>query len=66
MESPPIDDCGFILTVHVSPYISNTHNSVSEISRTRSELINLWNKLTDYYLPYEGDKEFTEIVVFPP
>ena len=33
---------------------------------TRSELINLWNELTDYYLPYEGDKEFTEIVVFPP
>ena len=26
---------------------------------TRSELINLWNELTDYYLPYEGDKEFT-------
>ena len=33
---------------------------------TRSELVNLWNELTDYYLPYEGDKEFTEIVVFPP
>ena len=26
---------------------------------SRSELINLWNELTDYYLPYEGDKEFT-------
>ena len=26
---------------------------------TRSELINLWNELTDYYLPYERDKEFT-------
>ena len=33
---------------------------------TRGELVNLWNELTDYYLPYEGDKEFTEIVVFPP
>ena len=33
---------------------------------TRSELVNLWNELTDYYLPYEGDKDFTEIVVFPP
>jgi len=33
MESPPIDDCSFILTVHVSPYISNIHNSVSELSR---------------------------------
>ena len=27
---------------------------------TRSELINLWNELTDYYLPYEGDDGFTE------
>ena len=26
---------------------------------TRGELVNLWNELTDYYLPYEGDKEFT-------
>jgi hypothetical protein len=26
---------------------------------SRSELINLWNDLTDYYLPYEGDEEFT-------
>lgn len=26
---------------------------------SRSELINLWNELTDYYLPYEGDKECT-------
>ena len=33
---------------------------------TRGELVNLWNELTDYYLPYEGDKDFTEIVVFPP
>ena len=26
---------------------------------TRGELVDLWNELTDYYLPYEGDKEFT-------